>query len=86
MPVPTIRGGRSALLVDHLGKDKLLTEITGNDVAKLVAWRRGHKRRDGSLISPYTVNDTTEQLKKLFTRAKAWGADSTMSRNGETTG
>jgi hypothetical protein len=62
------------LLVDFLGKDKLLTEITGNDVAKLVAWRRGHKRRDGSLISAYTVNDTTEQLKKLFTRAKAWNA------------
>jgi integrase len=60
-------------LIDFFGKDKLLTEITGNDVANLVAWRRGHKRRDGSLISPYTVNDTLEQLKKLFTRAKAWG-------------
>ncbi|MGH6672187.1 MAG: tyrosine-type recombinase/integrase [Xanthobacteraceae bacterium] len=60
-------------LLDFFGKDRLLTEITGNDVAKLVAWRRGHKRRDGSPISPYTVNDTTEQLKKLFTRAKAWG-------------
>ena len=60
-------------LLDHLGKDKLLTEITGNDVAKLVAWRRGHRRKDGSLISPFTVNDTTEQLKKLFTRGKAWG-------------
>jgi integrase len=60
-------------LVDFLGKDKLLTEITGNDLAKLVAWRRGHRRKDGSLISPFTVNDTTEQLKKLFTRAKAWG-------------
>lgn len=60
-------------LIDFFGKDKFLTEITGNDVAKLVAWRRSHKRRDGSLISPYTVNDTTEQLKKLFTRAKTWG-------------
>jgi integrase len=60
-------------LIKFFGKDKLLTEITGNDVAKLVAWRRGQKRQDGSLISPYTVNDTTEQLKKLFTRAKAWG-------------
>jgi integrase len=60
-------------LIDFLGKDKLLTEITGNDVAKLVAWRRGHQRKDGSLISSYTVNDTTEQLKKLFTRAKTWG-------------
>jgi integrase len=60
-------------LLDFFGKDKLLTEITGNDVAKLVAWRRSHKRKDGSPISPYTVNDTTEQLKKLFTRSKTWG-------------
>lgn len=60
-------------ILDHLGKNKLLTEITGNDVAKLVAWRRAHRRKDGSPISPFTVNDTTEQLKKLFTRAKAWG-------------
>jgi integrase len=59
-------------LVDFFGKDKLLTEITGDDVAKLVAWRRGHRTRHGALIGPFTVNDTTEQLKKLFTRAKAW--------------
>ena len=69
----TIRGDRLASLSTFFGKDKLLTEITGNDVAKLVAWRRGHRRKDGSPISPFTVNDTTEQLKKLFTRAKAWG-------------
>ena len=61
-------------VIDFLGKDKLLTDITGDDVARLVAWRRSHKRKDGSPISPFTVNDTTEQLKKLFTRAKAWGA------------
>jgi integrase len=61
-------------LIAFFGKDKVLTEITGNDVAKLVAWRRGHRvRKDGLLISAFTVNDTTEQLKKLFTRAKAWG-------------
>jgi integrase len=60
-------------LIDFLSKDKLLTEVTGNDVARLVAWRRQHRRKGGSPISPYTVNDTTEQLKKLFTRAKAWG-------------
>jgi integrase len=61
-------------LIEFFGKDKLLTDITGNDVAKLVAWRRGHRvRKDGPLIGPFTVNDTTEQLKKLFTRAKAWG-------------
>lgn len=61
-------------LIEFLGKNKLISEISGDDVAKLVAWRRGHRvRKDGPLISPYTVNDTTEQLKKLFTRAKTWG-------------
>lgn len=57
----------------HLGPDILLTDITGDHVAKLIAWRRGHRTRNGMLISPFTVNDTTEQLKKLFTRAKLWG-------------
>jgi integrase len=61
-------------LIAFFGKDKLLTAITGDDVARLVAWRRGHRvRKGGPLISPFTVNDTTEQLKKLFTRAKTWG-------------
>jgi hypothetical protein len=63
-------------LIDFFGKDKLLTDITGDDVARLVAWRRGHRARpskDAPLISAYTVNDTTEQLKRLFVRAKAWG-------------
>ncbi len=60
-------------LIEHLGKDKLLTEIDGNDVARLVAWRRGHRNSKGELLSPFTVNDTTKTLKTLFTRAKAWG-------------
>jgi integrase len=60
-------------LLNFFGKDKPLTDITGNDVTKLVAWRRGHRRKDGPLISPFTVNDTTEQLRKLFNRAKVWG-------------
>jgi len=60
-------------LIAFFGKDKPITDITGDDVAKLVAWRRGRRTRSGALISPFTVNDTTEQLKKLFTRAKAWG-------------
>jgi integrase len=64
-------------LNDFFGKDKLITEITGDDVAKLVAWRRGHRiergGKRGALIGPFTVNDTTEQLKTLFTRAKVWG-------------
>jgi integrase len=62
-------------LIEHFGKDKLLTDITDDDVAKLVAWRRGHRRPHATaLISPFTVNDLTEQLKKRFTRAKSWGA------------
>jgi integrase len=71
-------------LVGYFGAAKLLTEIGDDDVAKLVAWRRGHRvTRHGKglknastapLIAPATVNrSTTEVLKKLFTRAKAWG-------------
>jgi integrase len=59
-------------LIEFFGKDKLLTEITGDDVARLVAWRRGHRVR-GQLISPITVNFTTKQVRKLFMRAKLWG-------------
>ncbi len=71
-----------ARLVEYFGKTKLLTEITDDDVAKLVAWRRGHrvirnknaKSEACPPISNATVNrSTTEVLKKLFTRAKTWG-------------
>jgi integrase len=61
-------------LIEFFTKDRQITDITNDDVAKLVAWRRGHRNpSSGALISNYTVNDTTEQLKKLFTRAKLWG-------------
>lgn len=69
-------------LQDHLGSTKLLSDITDDDVAKLVAWRRGQrvirskdaKPDDCPFVSAATVNrSTTEVLKKLFTRAKAWG-------------
>lgn len=73
-------------LVEYFGPETLLTEIDDNAVATLVAWRRGHRvtrttkkpRPKGApplpLISNATVNrSTTEVLKKLFTRAKAWG-------------
>jgi hypothetical protein len=70
-----------ALLTRHFGKTRLLTDIRDDDVAKLVAWRRDHRvvRKKGAkpedclLIAPRAVNDATEQLKKLFTRAKLWG-------------
>jgi integrase len=65
------------LLIEFFGKDKLITEINGDDVAKLVAWRRGHQSRANAtvsvLISAHTVNRTTETLRKLFTRCKLWG-------------
>jgi integrase len=61
-------------LIEHFGKDKLITDITDDDVVKLVAWRRGSKVLGREqLISPFTVNATTKQLRKLFTRAKLWG-------------
>jgi integrase len=67
--------GHLAVLIEYFGKDTLVTDITDDDVTKLVAWRRGHKSKFQAriLLSPYTVNHTTEQLRKLFTRAKLWG-------------
>ena len=64
-----------SLLIQFFGKDKLITEISGDDVARLVAWRRGHRKAAHAqdLISPFTVNHTTKQLRKLFTTVKLWG-------------
>lgn len=67
-------------LVDYFGGNRLLSDITDDDVAKLVAWRRGHriprKRKKPSkvpepLITPATVNRTaTKVLQRVFTRAR----------------
>src|SRR6185437_8566917 len=62
------------LLLDFFGKDRRITDINDDDLCKLVAWRRGHHGKYGGLLSPFSVNDTTEQLKKILTRAKKWGA------------
>jgi integrase len=63
-----------ARLIEYFGKDTLLTEISDGDIARMVAWRRGHRSPNGPrLISPFTVNATTKTLRKLFTRAKLWG-------------
>jgi len=75
-----------ARLLEFFGPHRLLSEIGDDDVAQLVAWRRSHRvtRRTKKPrakdapppppISNATVNrSTTEVLKKLFTRAKAWG-------------
>jgi integrase len=60
-------------LIEYFGKDKPIIDITDDDVAKLVAWRRGHRTRNGALISGYTVNDLTEQARQLIGRCKLWG-------------
>lgn len=60
-------------LIEFFGKKRPLTEITDDDVARFVAWRRGHRVRGKGVLSPFTVNDGTKQLKKLFSRAKLWG-------------
>jgi integrase len=66
--------GHLALLIKFFGKDKLITEIDDDDVTRFVAWRRGHRGKAKTvLISPHTVNHTTKQLYKLFTRCKLWG-------------
>jgi integrase len=67
-----------ARLVDYFGRTTALTDIDHNAVKKLVAWRRGHRikgREDAPLISNATVNrSTTKVLQRLFTFAKAEGA------------
>jgi integrase len=60
------------LVLEFFGKDKLVTEITDDDVARYVTWRRGHRRKDGAPISPHTVNHAVTTLRKLFTRCKLW--------------
>jgi integrase len=72
-------------LIGYFGKTTLITELTDDDVARLVAWRRGHrvvrskkKRKQKEAEAPFITNatvnrSTTEVLKKLFTRSKrAW--------------
>src|SRR5262245_47201905 len=64
------------ILIEYFGKDMLITDVRDDDVAKLVAWRRGHRGRKDvaatTFISPHTVNHTTTTLRKLFTRCKLW--------------
>lgn len=67
-------------LIGFFGPDKRLDEITNDDVAKLVTWRRSHaikgkkQDKDGQpikLISPATVNRSTIiLLRAIFSRAK----------------
>jgi integrase len=58
-----------ALLIKYFGPTKLIIEITHEDVQGLIRWRRAHAvgKKKPRPISAYAVNDTIEQLKKLFT-------------------
>jgi integrase len=73
---PKINEFKIDRLVDYFGDGKSLADIGHDDVVKLINWRRKHTvgKENPRPISPYTVNDTTEQLKKLFTYCKRRGA------------
>lgn len=70
-------------LIGFFGPDQRLDAITNDDVARMVAWRRGHtvkgrkEDKDGNpvkVIAPRTVNATTVALKSLMNRAQdTWG-------------
>jgi integrase len=65
-----------ARLIEYFGAARPINTITGDDVAKLVAWRRGHKvPHTDRLIAAGTVNcSTTKLLRRLFSRAReVWG-------------
>ncbi len=61
-------------LCHYFGKTKTLDQITNDDVAKLLSWRRAQRvkgRRSGPLIAAATVNRSTIQpLQKIFDRAR----------------
>jgi integrase len=64
-----------ARLVEYFGPGKSLVEIDDTAVAKMVAWRRGHRIKGkvkAPLIAPATVNrSATKVLKRLFGFAKS---------------
>lgn len=63
---------KTKYLVGHFGAGKLITQITHEDVAGLIAKRRRDKvPHTNRLIAPATVNLTTQQLLKLFNYCKA---------------
>jgi integrase len=65
---------RLGLLIKFFDRGCSLLDIDDSKVAELVAWRRGHPGRRAQLQSPFAVNATIKQLKRLFTRARLWGA------------
>jgi integrase len=73
-------------LIERLGPDTRLDQITDADVSALVAWRRAQTikgKKGRATVAPATVNRSTlEPLKKLFTRAKrTWRCSFPMEPN-----
>lgn len=66
-------------LLEYFGADTRLVDIRDDEMARMVAWRRGQRAwndEKAPLLAPATVNrSTTEVMKKLFKRARRWGAD-----------
>jgi integrase len=61
-------------LVTGFGKDRLLSELTDNEIAIYISRRRGQcARRRRDLVSPATVNREIELLRRIFRRAtRTW--------------
>jgi len=66
---PSINEYKIAKLVDYFGPDRSLADIGHDDALKLIHWRRKHTvgKKKPRPIGPHAINDTTEQLKKLYT-------------------
>lgn len=73
-------------LLDHFGKDTLLSSIEDQDVAGLVAWRKQQRTRphnapkerkdtDYPFVSAATVNHTVIRLQAMFSHAKKYWKD-----------
>jgi integrase len=54
-------------ILQKFGKNTLITNVTTEDVARLIAQRRGDRGRDGKFVTAVTVNDTIKRLKAVFT-------------------
>ncbi len=81
-----------ARLVSYFGETKLLSQITDDDLAKLIQWRRSQPawgreqtkdKKPMKMVSSATVNRSTILvLKKIFTRAKrTWRHDFPLEPN-----
>lgn len=65
-----------AVVCRHVGDDTLITDIRDADVARMVNERRRCKVPNAErFLTPATVNDTTEMLKKLFTYVRQRGGE-----------